>query len=125
MRDGADVLDVEWKPDWVPRFAFLHTTAELHSAPARFRAEEDEDGICWISSTETQSIELAERFDLRMFPFDVQVRLSKKCGICAFCNTCCPNHINIWSHTCQEGHPHQKSTVWGPASTFLCMRMFP
>lgn len=72
MANGADVLDVEWRPDWVPRLTVLHTTAVLHNAPARFRAERDSEGVCWINSTETMSVEVAERFDLRMFPFDVQ-----------------------------------------------------
>jgi len=72
LENGVDIMDVEWKPEWVPRLTILYTTALLHQAPDCFHATLDEAGTCWIHGTFAWAAEVHERYDLRMFPFDVQ-----------------------------------------------------
>lgn len=76
--NGLDRLDVDWEPEWVPRFSLWGCIArdDLRSCyAATCRSDAVSDGQAsevWIEGAQWINAQLSETYDLRSFPFDVQ-----------------------------------------------------
>ena len=71
MREGGDLLDTDWEPEWFPRISIASTTEKTPESVA-FIASRDSDGIVWITGEWIFTIHVLEAYDLHSFPFDVQ-----------------------------------------------------
>jgi len=71
MRNGADLLDTDWEPEWFPRLS-IDSTTEKQTESVQFNAAKHEDGTVWITGEWILCIRVLEAYDLHAFPFDVQ-----------------------------------------------------
>ena len=87
MREGFDSLDVDWEPEWWPRFRITHMIGQIVDWERSFcaaamlpgygraqgtGARGNTDGTIWIRGVYRASVTVSEGFDLHDFPFDVQ-----------------------------------------------------
>jgi hypothetical protein len=73
--DGLDRLDEDWVPKWAPHVGVWATVEKLHEAERNYYAERQEgvdDGAMWINYVMQFAVTVAEIYDLRHCPFDVQ-----------------------------------------------------
>lgn len=79
LENGLDQLDVDWEPEWVPRFSLWGCIAREngrkdYTAQRRGNVGLDDHASSevWIEGAQWITVQLAETYNLRSFPFDVQ-----------------------------------------------------
>ena len=70
ITNGVDHLDVDWEPEWVPRFSLWGCIAREDGVKEYFA--QTRGGQVWIEGVQWMTVQLSEQYDLRSFPFDVQ-----------------------------------------------------
>ena len=71
LRDGADQLDADWEPEWTPHLG-IWGTVEQYFERRTFWAATDEAGAVWLYGLLRLAARMVERYDLEIFPFDLQ-----------------------------------------------------
>lgn len=61
-----------WQPKWAPHIKIWYLMQELSARTSSFVARKDENGSVWMTQWVDLSFKVAQDYDLRTFPFDIQ-----------------------------------------------------
>lgn len=71
LMDGADRMDVDWEPEWIPRFEFDGATDEPTVLKIQHYTTK-RDQTYTITQKAAYIVEINEQMDLQEFPFDIE-----------------------------------------------------